>query len=156
MASVMGVFERQGNSSSFKGAGATVAATGVGFTLKTDKNKHKKINFHHFQCSLTPDEKFTSSRTCTYMFVAPEAPNTGNSSCSGSGLLIVLTVKESRRSSLVSDLLTATSPKLYQSQNYDIQFPHLEVCLVFWGFCSCLRNVALQVHVAPSSLHGGV
>lgn len=33
MARVMGVFERRGNSSSFKGAGATVAAAGVGFTL---------------------------------------------------------------------------------------------------------------------------
>lgn len=29
----MGVFERRGNSSSFKGAGATAAAVGVGFTL---------------------------------------------------------------------------------------------------------------------------
>lgn len=46
MASVMGVFERQGNSSSFKGAGTAVAATGVGFTLRTDNvNKNKKIQF---------------------------------------------------------------------------------------------------------------
>lgn len=44
----MGVLERQGNSSSFKGAETTVAATGVGVTLKTDKNKHKKINFDNF------------------------------------------------------------------------------------------------------------
>lgn len=124
----MGVFERQGNSSSFKGAEATVAATGVGVTLK---NKHKKINSDHFQRSPTPDEKFISSRTCNYMFVAPEAPNTGNSSCSGSGLLIVLTVKESRRSSRVSDQLTDTIWGWSQIQNYDIQFPHLEVCLVF-------------------------
>lgn len=91
MARVMGVFERRGNSSSFKGAGATVAAVGVGFTLHTDKDKYKKINFNLFQRSLVPDEDFTSSRICNYMFVAPEAPNTGNSSCSGSGLLIVLT-----------------------------------------------------------------
>lgn len=48
MASVMGVFERQGNSSSFKGAGgAAVAATGVGFTLRTDnvnRNTFKSVS----------------------------------------------------------------------------------------------------------------
>lgn len=33
MVRFIGVFERRGNSSSFKGAGATVAAVGVGFAL---------------------------------------------------------------------------------------------------------------------------
>lgn len=42
MASAMGVFERQGNSSSFKGAGAAVAAAGVGFTLRTDNGNKKE------------------------------------------------------------------------------------------------------------------
>lgn len=49
MASVMGVFERRGNSSSFKGAGAAVTATGVGFTLTTDNvNKKKRDQFQSF------------------------------------------------------------------------------------------------------------
>lgn len=55
----MGVFERQGNSSSFKGAGATVAAAGVGLTLQTDKDTYKKINFHLFQSSLIPGYAIT-------------------------------------------------------------------------------------------------
>lgn len=47
----MGVFERQGNSSSFKGveAAADAAATGVGFTLKTDNVKrNQNISFNPF------------------------------------------------------------------------------------------------------------
>lgn len=95
----MGVFERQGNSSSFKGAGAAVAATGVGFALTTHNvNKNKKINFNHFQHSMISDEDGTLFRMCNYMFVDADAPNTGKSSCSGSGLIIVLTVTEARRS----------------------------------------------------------
>lgn len=100
MASAMGVFERRGNSSSFKGAEAAVAATGVGFTLKTDNvNKNKKIHLNNFQHSVISDENFTLFRMGNYMFVAADAPNTGKSSCSGSGLIIVLTVTEGRRSS---------------------------------------------------------
>lgn len=57
------------------------------------------------------DEDFTLFRMCNYMFVAADAPNTGKSSCSGSGLIIVLTVTEGRRSSRVSELLVVTSPK---------------------------------------------
>lgn len=49
----MGVFERQGNSSSFKGveAAADAAATGVGFTLKTHNVKPE----HQFQSFLFSD-----------------------------------------------------------------------------------------------------
>lgn len=89
----MGVFERQGNSSSFKGAGADVATTGVGFPLRTT-NVNKNIHLNHFQHNMISDEDFTLFRMCNYMFVPADAPKTGKSSCSGSGLFIVLTVTE--------------------------------------------------------------
>lgn len=49
---VMGVFERRGNSSSFKGAGATVAAVGVGFNLDR-QGQIQKDQFQSF--SAQPD-----------------------------------------------------------------------------------------------------
>lgn len=98
MARFMGVFERQGNSSSFKGAEAAVAATGFGFTLRTDNiKKNKKITFNNSQHGMISDD-FTLLRKCNYMFVAADAPNAGKSSCSASGLIIVLTVTEGRTS----------------------------------------------------------
>lgn len=118
----MGVFERRGNSSSFKGAGAAVTATGVGFTLTTDNVNKKKSTAQHFQHSMISDEDVTLFRMCNYMFVDADAPNTGKSSCSGSGLIIVLTVTEVRRSSWVRDPLIVTSPNLYQEQHNNIYF----------------------------------
>lgn len=114
-------------------------------------------NPNQFQHSMISDDDFTFFWVRNYMFAAAAAPSTGKSSWSGSGLIIVLTVtKGEKKAVCVSDLLTGSSPNLYQKHHNEILSLHLEVCLLVWDFCSCGRNAAPLVRSTPSSPLGGV